>query len=82
MKKVMLLAIPILILSCKEPQDIIVKVDGSTLTKAQFEKYIPETEYAKIPEERLKEFCQNWADQEILYLEAKKQNMLKYLKKD
>ena len=53
MKKVILLAIPILILSCKEPQDIIVKVDGSMLTKAQFEKYIPEEEYAKIPEERL-----------------------------
>lgn len=75
MKKIILLAIPILILSCKEPQDIIVKVDGSTLTKSQFEKYIPETEYAKIPEERLKEFCENWADQEILYLEAKKQSI-------
>jgi parvulin-like peptidyl-prolyl isomerase len=74
-KKVILLAIPILILSCKEPRDIIVKVDGSMLTKAQFEKYIPETEYAKIPEERLKEFCENWADQEILYLEAKKQSI-------
>jgi len=74
-KKMILFAIPLLILSCKEPQDIVVRVDGSTLTKAQFEKYIPATEYKKIPEDKLKEFFENWADQEILYLEAKKQGI-------
>ena len=36
MKKIILLTIPLLILSCQEPQDVIVKVDGSALTKEQF----------------------------------------------
>ncbi len=75
MNKIILLILPLLILSCKEPQDVIVKVDGSTLTKEQFEKYIPATEYKKLTAGKLEEFCQNWADQEVLYLEAKKQGI-------
>ncbi|MGB3342004.1 MAG: peptidylprolyl isomerase [bacterium] len=75
MKKMILLAIPLLILSCQETQDVIVKVDGSALTKEQFEKYIPETEYKKLTAGKLEEFCRNWADQEVLYLEAKKQGL-------
>jgi peptidyl-prolyl cis-trans isomerase C len=45
------------------------------LTKAEFEKYIPEAEYEKLPVEQIREFCQNWAEQEIVYLEAKKQGI-------
>lgn len=75
MKKIILLAIPLLILSCQEPQDVVVKVNGSTLTKEQFQKYIPETEYKKLTANKLTEFCNNWADQEVLYLEAKKQGI-------
>jgi peptidyl-prolyl cis-trans isomerase C len=74
-KKIILLILPLLVLSCQEPQDVIVKVDGSTLTKEQFEKYIPETEYKKLPTAKLEEFCSNWVDQEVLYLEAKKQGL-------
>lgn len=76
MKRMMFLFIPILIISCaKEAKDVIVRVDGSTLTKTQFENYVPESEYRKLPDERIKEFCENWAEQEILYLEAKKQGI-------
>jgi parvulin-like peptidyl-prolyl isomerase len=74
-KKIILLILPLLILSCQEPKDAIVKVDGSTLTKEQFEKYIPETEYKKLTANKLEEFCNNWADQEVLYLEATKQGL-------
>jgi len=75
MKKMILLTIPFLILSCQKPQNVIVKVDGSVLTKEQFEKYIPETEYKKLTADKLEEFCRNWVDQEVLYLEAKKQGL-------
>ena len=76
MKKSLYLIIPILILSCtQQPEDVLVKVDGSTLTKAELENYMPEGEYKKLPEERIGDFCRNWADQEILYLEAKKQRI-------
>lgn len=76
MKKLILFMIPALILSCvQQAKDVVVKVDGSRLTKEQFEKYIPESEYKKLPDERIEEFCKSWAEQEIFYLEAKKQGI-------
>jgi len=71
-KKLVYLILPVLIISCAEKkEDILVRVDGSTLTKVEFEKYIPQSEYRKLSDARLEEFFNNWAEQEILYLEAK-----------
>ncbi|MCK4249912.1 peptidyl-prolyl cis-trans isomerase [candidate division WOR-3 bacterium] len=76
MKKLIFFIIPVLIISCaKQEKDILARIDGSTLTKAKFVKYIPESEYKKLSDERIKEFCENWIEQEILYLEAKKQGI-------
>lgn len=76
MKKLIFLLIIMLIISCtQQTKDVLVRVDGSALTKTEFENYIQESEYKKLPEERIKEFCQNWAEQEILYLEAEKQGI-------
>lgn len=69
---VLLLALGLV--SCtKKEGDILVKVDGSTLALTEFKKYVPE--YKNIPEASLKEFLNNWAEQEILYLEAKKKSI-------
>jgi len=59
----------------QQAEDVLVRVDGSVLTKADFEKYITEADYSKVPEEQIRQFCEKWADQEILYLEAKKQGI-------
>ncbi len=75
MKKAILLTLMLLTVFCKQEKDAIVRVNGSVLTLEQFEKYIPATEYSQLPDARLNEFCNNWAEQEILYLEAKKQRM-------
>jgi len=56
----------------KKTADVLVKVDGSTLTLNEFKKYVPESEYNKLSDDNLKAFLENWAEQEILYLEAKK----------
>jgi peptidyl-prolyl cis-trans isomerase C len=75
-KKFTFLIIGILLISCtQQEKDVLVRIDGSTLTKAKFEKYIPESEYKKLPDEKITEFCDNWVEQEILYLEAKKQGI-------
>lgn len=78
MKRVAYLLIVALLISCAEKeQDVIAKVDGSTFTKSQFEQYIPQSEYTKLTDAQLKEFLDNWVDQEILYLEAKKRGIEK-----
>jgi len=75
-KKTLFFIIPLLIISCAEqPQDILVRVNGSTLTKSEFENYLPEAEYKKLSDEQLREFCEKWAEQEIIYLEAQKKEM-------
>jgi peptidyl-prolyl cis-trans isomerase C len=72
----LLILIIITLVSCThEPKDVIVKVDGSTLTKTEFNMYVTEENYRQLPEERIKEFCETWADQEVLYLEAKKKEI-------
>ncbi|MBN2620058.1 peptidyl-prolyl cis-trans isomerase [candidate division WOR-3 bacterium] len=78
MKYSLLILIIVALVSCtQQPKDVIVKVDGSTLTKAEFNMYVTEENYRQLPEERIKEFCETWADQEVLYLEAKRQEIHK-----
>lgn len=73
MRKLIYFIILVLLASCtKKEQDVIIRVDGSTFTKVQLEKYIPQSEYMKLTDAQLKEFFDNWVDQEVLYLEAKK----------
>lgn len=78
MNKLLLLVLAIALVTCtQEPKDAIVKVNGSSLTKAELEMYVTEENYKQLPDERLQEFCENWADQEVLFLEAKKQELHK-----
>ncbi len=79
MKSILFLVLALgLVVSCTEKkQDIIARVDGSAFTKTEFEKYLPATEYQKLTDEKLTEFFNNWIEQEILYLEAKKRGMEK-----
>jgi peptidyl-prolyl cis-trans isomerase C len=75
-KKLAFVLVVLLFLACPEREaDVLVRVDGSTLTKAEFENYIPEAEAQRLSVEQIREFCQNWAEQEIVYLEAKKQGI-------
>ncbi len=63
----------LLLVGCGEQEkDVIVTVDGSKLTKAEFEQYVPELDYRQIGEDRIKAFLDDWVQQEILYLQAKK----------
>ncbi len=76
MKRLLFFLIPLMIMSCaQQEENVLVRVNGSALTKAEFEQYIPRAEYQKLSNERIKEFCENWVEQEILYLEAKKQGI-------
>ncbi len=59
----------------KKEKNVLVRVDGSSLTLEEFQKYIPESEYKNLPEQTITEILNNWANQEILYLEAKKQGI-------
>ncbi len=62
--------------SCaKKEKNVLVRVDGSSLTVEEFQKYIPESEYKNLPDETITEILNNWANQEILYLEAKKKGI-------
>lgn len=64
------------VLACGEKKDdVLVKVDGSVLTVEEFKKYIPDADLDKIGEENVTAFLRNWADQEVLYLEAKKRGL-------
>lgn len=80
MKRTMWLVVVILIAACTKvgtakDKDVVVRVGKSTLTLEEFKKYVPETEYKKLTDDNLKTFLNNWADQEILYLEATKQKI-------
>ncbi|MEO0107137.1 MAG: peptidyl-prolyl cis-trans isomerase, partial [candidate division WOR-3 bacterium] len=59
----------------KKEKNVLVRVNGSMLTLEEFQKYIPESEYKNLPEETITEILNNWANQEILYLEAKKKGI-------
>uniref|UniRef100_A0A7C6AFJ2 peptidylprolyl isomerase n=1 Tax=candidate division WOR-3 bacterium TaxID=2052148 RepID=A0A7C6AFJ2_UNCW3 len=59
----------------KKEKNVLVRVDGSTLTLEEFQKYIPESEYKNLPEETITEILNNWANQQILYLEARKRGI-------
>jgi peptidyl-prolyl cis-trans isomerase C len=75
-KKFTFILIALMFVSCAEQEkDVLVRVNGSTLTKAEFDRYIPEAEYRKLSVEKITEFCENWAEQEIVYLEAKKRGI-------
>ena len=63
----------LLFVGCAEQEkDVIVTVNGSKLTKQEFEQYVPELDYRQIGEDRIKAFLDDWVQQEILYLQAKK----------
>ncbi|MCX7994587.1 MAG: peptidyl-prolyl cis-trans isomerase [candidate division WOR-3 bacterium] len=69
-------AVTFVISGCtKKEKNVLVRVDGSTLTLEEFQKYIPESEYKNLPEETITEILNNWANQEMLYLEAKKKGI-------
>lgn len=73
MKVIACLFVILLLLTCGAPEkDVIVTVDGSTLTKKELEQYVPDADYQKIGEDRIKAFLEDWVQQEILYLQAKK----------
>lgn len=59
----------------KNEKNVLVRVNGSSLTLEEFQKYIPESEYKNLPEQTITKILNNWANQEILYLEAKKQGV-------
>ncbi len=59
----------------KKEKNVLVRVDGSSLTVEEFQKYIPESEYKNLPDETITEILNNWTNQEILYLEAKKKGI-------
>lgn len=59
----------------KKETDVLIRMDGSTLTLEEFKKYIPESEYKKLSDEETKEIFDEWINQEILYLEAKKRGI-------
>lgn len=64
------------LLTCaKKEKNVLVRVDGSALSLEEFQKYIPESEYKNLPEETINEILDNWVNQEILYLEAKKRGI-------
>lgn len=72
----LLVVLTITISNCaKREKNVLVRVNGSILTLEEFQKYIPELEYKNLPEETLSEILNNWANQEILYLEAKKKGI-------
>ncbi|KPK64056.1 hypothetical protein AMJ83_04375 [candidate division WOR_3 bacterium SM23_42] len=76
MKRFFLLLLLLLLFNCAEQEkDIIVTVNGSNLTKQEFEQYVPDVDYQQIGEDRIKSFLDDWVQQEILYLQAKKLGM-------
>ncbi len=73
---ILILMIVIAFFVCsKKEEDVLIRVDGSTLTLEKFKKYIPETEYKNLSDEMIKELFDNWINQEVLYLEAKKKGI-------
>ena len=73
MKVIASLFVVLLLFSCAaQEKDVIVTVDGSKLTKKEFEQYVPDADYQKIGEDQIEAFLEDWVKQEILYLQAKK----------
>lgn len=60
-----------------QEKDVIVTVDGSKLTLREFEQYVPGLDYEQIGEDRINAFLDDWVQQEILYLQAKKMEIEK-----
>lgn len=67
-----LLALLLLFGCAAQEKDVIVKVDGSTLTRKEFERYVPDVDFQQLGEDRINAFLQDWVQQEILYLQAKR----------
>lgn len=61
----------------KKSTDVLVRINGSVLTLDEFKKYVPESELSKLSEDNIKAFLDNWAEQEVLYLEAVKKGIEK-----
>lgn len=59
----------------KKETDVLIRVNGSKLTLEEFKKYIPEEEYKNLSDEAIKGIFDNWINQEVLYLEAKKKGI-------
>lgn len=73
MKIVSSLFILLLLLNCAaQDEDVIVTVDGSKLTVKEFEQYVPDADYQRIGEDRINAFLEDWVQQEVLYLQAKR----------
>jgi peptidyl-prolyl cis-trans isomerase C len=75
-KKVICFLILLLLVNCAEQEkDVIVTVDGSKLTKQEFEQYLPDVDIKNMGEDRIQVFIDDWIQQEVLYLQAKKMGM-------
>ncbi len=61
----------------KKSTDVLVRINGSVLTLDEFKKYVPESELSKLSDDNIKAFLDNWAEQEVLYLEAVKKGIEK-----
>ncbi|MBE0433343.1 peptidyl-prolyl cis-trans isomerase [candidate division WOR-3 bacterium] len=73
MKIISSLFVLLLLLNCADQdKDVIVTVDGSKLTKNEFEQYVPGADYQRIGEDRINAFLEDWVQQEVLYLQAKR----------
>lgn len=66
------LALVVLFNCAPKEEDVLVTVDGSKLTMKEFEQYVPDVDYRQIGEDRIRAFLDDWVQQEILYLQAKK----------
>jgi parvulin-like peptidyl-prolyl isomerase len=69
---VCLLALVVLFGCAPQEENVIVTVNGSKLTKKEFEQYVPDVDYQQISEDRIQAFLDDWVQQEILYLQAKR----------
>ncbi len=73
MKNVICFIILLLLVNCAEQEkDVIVTVDGSKLTKQEFQQYLPDVDIKSMSEDRVQVFIDDWVQQEVLYLQAKK----------
>jgi len=73
--KLLLMLLLFFVFCSKNKTDVLVRVDGSTLTLQEFKKYISEADYKKLSDQMIQEIFNNWINQEILYLEAKKKGI-------
>ncbi len=74
--QIILISILAFILTCaKKESSVLIRVNGSKLTLEEFRRYIPEEEYKRLSDEAIKGIFDNWINQEVLYLEAKKKGI-------